>query len=578
MSQTEPTLWTQVPSSMIPPGRSWVRVLTLIAGLFITAESSSHDGNMLETVSESCPVVQFIQTDLLIQQSTQPSPTGLTTKQLRKAAFAGAEQAGSMRSVVEDTPLFAEPPAVLVGQGMNRLIFGSAVILAITICVQTCLSRFGFELILPGTRLFQCSYLLSETMVNIDMTCMIPIAYDLAQGFGLGASASGWLLSASTASAPLGAVVAWLVMKLLDEGSQRMVVLLVVLVNTGLHCVFYWTLQQDLAQRESAFWICLAIWSGTGFVGSATVVILSVIVAKNLSANDLTNLALGRNLALNLGVCLGPCVISVVTTGSEVSARVTSASISQFTGLMWLALLIPLTFSAPFTWSEPWRLSTPRESYRETDGDSKLQNKHLVKPCVETSKWVMLWSLCFTAQRGLVLSAIEVATSQILETQYKRSPSQIGRTIGIVFGISNCVGLAVALTRQTMQQDGFMMGCLSTIGLIGAFLMIDFVPGSRHSPASLLLLADGMVYSTSFNLSGFTDALAMNASVEETWFSLRNYQLARYMTSTLFRTIGPPLVRGLLAGPGRNAYALVMITLGACASVSIHKLRSLVSV
>jgi hypothetical protein len=161
----------------------------------------------------------------------------------------------------------------------------------------------------------------------------------------------------------------------------------------------------------------------------------------------------------------------------------------------------------------------------------------------------------------MTISALEVATSLLLETDYGLGMSSVGCVVGITF----VAGLPLIMFLDSARRSGY--ASFETILLVTTAACVVATPllfkpvgmfvsqGLKVQRCLPLIIADAVIFPAAYAVSGIIDGMAMKWSVAGTYFSQENYLMVMGLLQSLVRFIGPPLARHLVAIGGQNAYA-----------------------
>lgn len=184
-----------------------------------------------------------------------------------------------------------------------------------------------------------------------------------------------------------------------------------------------------------------------------------------------------------------------------------------------------------------------------------------------THQVVIISCLGYSIMRAFVVSGGEVATSMLLEVEYKWHVAWISMAIGVC--LLTCIPLNMCYARcsgmlSVKSWIKLMLG-VSMVGCVLIFetpriLLVHFDSETRQLLQAFSLLFADMLILPSFWLS---DALSQGVMMNhvrkdgESFLSLNNINILQVLLiDGLTRTVGPALARGQADLTGRNGYAL----------------------
>mmetsp|Transcript_61968 Transcript_61968/g.117340 ORF Transcript_61968/g.117340 Transcript_61968/m.117340 type:complete len:631 (-) Transcript_61968:33-1925(-) len=209
------------------------------------------------------------------------------------------------------------------------------------------------------------------------------------------------------------------------------------------------------------------------------------------------------------------------------------------------------------TASEQDSKSNVAESYPP----QSLQSAASVLP--ETLKrqiWTM--GVLIGAQRALVVSSVESATTFILEQEFNWT----GRAAGVMVCLSLWAGIPVYLLKSYLKSTSWPMEVTSfrIAGGISVVASLLFVKSVGQYVAHLLwlesshiiLLADAFLYPAAYMASALMDGLVATIAMPETSYNMDNYfMLDALLQNSFARGCAPVYARYMIYNYGRNSYA-----------------------
>lgn len=394
------------------------------------------------------------------------------------------------------------------------------------------------------------------------MTILTPVSYDLVQQLGYGAVSSGFLLSAPQVLQPMGAILS----RLITEGRSYAFLRRFILSGLYLQALFTWSLVPVLHRCNA--------WSSEIVLGSTILlrscggmmlmiygVPLSTMVYQYAASAEKPCLSIGLYLAMSLGVCLGPLVSSVLLTLDQYQPSQACNAGARAVQLMALLWSCETLLAAALL---PQEIGGSNDDSRSRAQD-RVDSQIVEELPIWLRKALVGLTIMFSAGRSLGISAIEVATALLLESQYGWTPEKIGYALGAVFALTASAGLLVAMLRNTLLSEYVLMLFLAFFSIVGSLLLFDFggsaPQGVHHSSPLLLMTADMLVYACMFQLTAFMEGIATQAAVPDSTFSLENFIVVRNLAIQMPRALGPLMARWMIDAFGRNFYAGFMLVL-----------------
>ena len=358
--------------------------------------------------------------------------------------------------------------------------------------------------------------LLQQLLQSLDMTMLIPVIYDISAELHYGAAMSGLVLAARYALQPLALFVGRMVCNLPYE-HQRQIVDAASWVNVLLtwSCVAVLAMSQHW-QDATVMSLLVTLRALNGFAFAIFTTPLEAMAFEQASMDNRATLSLLCFLLLGLGLFLGPVLCSTLLEIYKTNmASRSGQDVLSFLGTMWSIYTLLQTMRPPSVPEGDARLLSPEEVEVTDDarweGVSEEKRKSLV--------WVVVR---FTAERSFTSSAMEVATSLMLETKYGWKAQAIGFVMGAIFLGTAVMGCLVLLVRGWLVSDRQLMMILAVSGMLGSLGFVDWAGVGGPRSAWLLILADIVNYTSMIQLSGFMDGVAMQAAVPNSSCSLQN--------------------------------------------------------
>mmetsp|Transcript_34276 Transcript_34276/g.87841 ORF Transcript_34276/g.87841 Transcript_34276/m.87841 type:complete len:517 (+) Transcript_34276:113-1663(+) len=405
-----------------------------------------------------------------------------------------------------------------------------------------------------GARCSQVAYVCSYFTTAVDLTIFVPVSYGLAKELGSGGAASGLIFSVYSMSNPLGQLLA---RSLTLSGDGRFARRLC----SGFACLMALTvwyerfpLQQCSSSSGSSNWTrLLALRALGGCLSGVTTMPTMNIAFRSTPHSERTTLSLIAFIGICLGTASGPmfCATLLQIMGTEEASSLCLAAqhLTEFCACLWAAVALTQSLAIPDEFQEQLLAFGSGDK-----GEDVLQTTPLAR-----RQWLFILGQVYNFERGFTVAAVEVASSMVLETQYGWTQQQIGYAVGGALASTVPVGLLVTFVRRVVfPNDYFLMQLLCLGTFVGSLLFFDYRPGSHITP-SLLLVADFVIYSCNWQLSGLMNGLAMRAEIPNSWYSLETYNLMQNLVVALARALGFALSRMAVHKLGRNAYATIQL-------------------
>lgn len=435
-------------------------------------------------------------------------------------------------------------------------------------------------------RPLQTVLLLYICMFMSSVTVIIPASSALMHDLGLGATSSGVLIGCAW---PLSSVVAFLMKPLVQDWDQSRV-RLVLLVNYALQVLS--TLAFALASdppaafgtvsdtaRLAVFFISRLI---VGVSGGSDL-LLNVMVWKIVPAKEIVSLEVNKTYCRILAIGLGPLVFSLVcwTTGAS-NPRTHSAHPAYAFSVFWLIFGIIASVSIPKKLTSLKQAKEAEDDRSSLEGVSnKQENSFNVRALPETTRRSIWFAAMFYGfERALMVSALEAATSLIIEIEFSWNIKDVGLAVSMTFFIGLPFALLLNITRESgLITEARLMSGAAVTSVVASLLLFPSISLARAleahglSAVGSVLVADCFIFTSRYLANGIIDGLAVQSSLPGTFCSMENFRLFEsLLQDSLARFIGPILARYLISSHGRQAYSIMQLcvsTLGCLTCFSI---------
>ena len=202
------------------------------------------------------------------------------------------------------------------------------------------------------------------------------------------------------------------------------------------------------------------------------------------------------------------------------------------------------------------------------------------------SKRAKVWmsAAAMGMERALIVSALEAASSLLLEMKYGFRRRMVGLAVGCTFvlGTPLMIGLGRINPGQRQLSEGALMCMLTVATLMFSVLFLQGVGSVFISGLDgywTVLLADSLLFPTAYTASGIAEGVLLKHSKPGTLFSAEaNIIVDAVLQDSIARFFGPPLARWVIdRSNGQNAYAILQAGLCTVSCITSFRLWHLVS-
>lgn len=419
-------------------------------------------------------------------------------------------------------------------------------------------------------------------MYNMTNSALIPISYDLILGLGGGATSSGLFLGLMYVPMFLGYIIARSVMQVESQSFKR------AFTSTCFLAISAFTLFTAVAASPANWHFGKGLrhtmlFTSRGVLGllSAGMVSRRMMIQSTLPARASIRFNMGANIATALGIGTGPLAVSFICWAFDARGTAATAAVP----LRMLAALCLVVASMWWAW-------TPRSlemllAVKHVDDvehvpliDAQQRQIKMSPSLSSLSAQRRLWiaALILGAERAMTISALEVATSLLLEVEHGLSVSTIGYLIGGAF----ILGLPVIFFLEKLRHSGhvsassLLLGCTLTCALATPLLLTQ-VGFLLHPRWATVITADALIFPAAYAVNGVADAIAMSSSETGSFYNQQNYLIASgILQNSVARAIGPPLARYLVSTGGQNAYACFQVIVIGLAFREVLTIRAII--
>eukprot|EP00927_Polykrikos_kofoidii_P063196 TRINITY_DN5800_c0_g1_i7.p1 TRINITY_DN5800_c0_g1~~TRINITY_DN5800_c0_g1_i7.p1 ORF type:complete len:382 (+),score=18.72 TRINITY_DN5800_c0_g1_i7:32-1147(+) len=299
-----------------------------------------------------------------------------------------------------------------------------------------------------------CSVILSGMSAS-STTSMVPVAYDIAIELGYGALHSGILLGVPSVSA----LFAWLMCTTFFLSSPFVLRwrLAVAFLSGGgfTHICCYAIPTLVNLGNEQKFWILVGLRFLAVFFHNVGLFFMEVIGVSLVTKSEMRCFQVGRQVARNIGVIIGPILV-VLVYGFRLTRPCDGYSIDGFelNTLQCVTLGITFTFMAasaalvmPRTEKKP-EIRSSSEEKKETGTPSyalvAVDGGRVREDMNAKKETVFCLSTLYFIERTFGMYAVESATALILEKQFGWEAQKVGR------GLLLCGASSIVVAAATM--------------------------------------------------------------------------------------------------------------------------------
>jgi len=426
-----------------------------------------------------------------------------------------------------------------------------------------------------GRHSLQALFVSVALLGAMDLAIIIPGSYDITIGLGSNATMSGFLIGVHPVGMALGSLLGKLLLRLDNHAQIRCTIIASLLFLALLSLCFAALLDCSWAGSSSLLALLLCLRTSSGVLIGAINVLMNVMALRVTPLTEVASLSIMIQAARNMGLCLGPLAGSLLL--AALHGRAVGSPPLERGGL-------PVLTTAAF-----WALAALTFSVKAPSEIAPLVEETLVankrvgtgkRPGSEISpqqlasghrKVLVVLGSIFCFERGFSVASIEVATTLILELQFGRSSEAIGFALGVICAVTVFHGLL----SLSLLHSGWVgeVQYLKGLGAVGTCSVV-FLFNWRASSPLLIIMADCMLYACMFTSNGITDAIASQASLPNTAYSMENFAVAKTWATPLARAVAAPLARFVVAGFGRNSYAGCQLLVAGISLVTTCKMAA----
>lgn len=283
-----------------------------------------------------------------------------------------------------------------------------------------------------------------------------------------------------------------------------------------------------------------------------------------------------------IGAGLGPMVPTALSllplphASSAATMTATSCVLMSALTLGWLLLFLLLVPSRNDSLPEV-RAASPTKRLEDTQSTGSGTDAQ--RQLHAEQRKVFWHNLTMAAERGFLVSGLEVTTSLVLEIEFGVPLVTNGATIGATFLIGVPVLFLWLLAKQLrwLSLDKLLVAASACIAVLCTFIFRSPTELLQLGPVtglSLLLAAGSLIYPTAFTVSGTIEGIAVGyTAIPGSCFYTTSFTLILADTAAnIGRFAAAPFCRQLTDIGGRDAYAAVQLgiaLMSLCSSVCV---------
>jgi len=379
-------------------------------------------------------------------------------------------------------------------------------------------------------------------------TTLAATALPLAKHFGHGEEFSGLVMSSTYLIAFCGALSGHFAITMgMPQHWKYIGALLALAVEVVVNFACGMIAQGALLGPGSAGTVFIALRAVDGFFNIFAAQMLIPMCVNVVPTSLRVPLQFAFGVALTLGLGVAPLVVAAVTSTSENTSAERFGLAAQF--------YITCAFTAGMILTVAWIVPARQAGLTAVAEETYWRDKYGVTrepPNTPKSERTQLWlrkmvyicGVVYGVERALVSACLETATAFILETKFMWLTSDTAKYVAIVYLVSAiAVILPVSVLQlvylESLDQLQLMKIC-SIIAAVAAAALMYFLSSSP----GIILLADGVLYSTCILASSVAEGLALAAAIPGSWFfSVESVFVLRGLACQLSRLAAPLIVR-----------------------------------
>jgi hypothetical protein len=435
----------------------------------------------------------------------------------------------------------------------------------------------------------------------LHFTSNITEAYSLAKDVGRGAVWSGLLISAAWGLSFFGAVAGWKFASV-SHSWQRYILTITPWMSV---CVTFF---YAIGANPPGSWmsndcrqnLLMASRFIYGLGGSVQGMLLNIAGARVTPKSGMVQLELYKQCARTLGIGGGPILSALCACLlDKQDTRGRSAVPALVLAVIWATYAVAVQWllanedlmdemvtakdledrdyhgASEQDESTPLARQIPPEAAQNPTRDALS----ILTPSIfDSRRMIIIFGSLYGIERSFIISALESATSFILETEFGWGTKDAGLMVGGTFLLALPMMIVMRHSYRMVRRpasggldSSLMKRC--TMLCVGGSLLL-FAP--KWAAPCMILVCNAVVFSSSYLASSVADGLALSYTIPGTAFTVENYMLVDQIAQNTFaRVMGPITARyAIEVHGGRLTYAIFQLLVSLLGAAICHLLRS----
>mmetsp|Transcript_55134 Transcript_55134/g.147155 ORF Transcript_55134/g.147155 Transcript_55134/m.147155 type:complete len:769 (-) Transcript_55134:39-2345(-) len=385
--------------------------------------------------------------------------------------------------------------------------------------------------------------ILIQLIVSVEACVLMPAAYDIIQGAGLKAIKSSLILGIHAVGLILGGFIAKVLYEY-DFHVTRRILVVCMAVAALLDLTFAYVVLRSVG----GFWLLVFLRGLTGTVVGITALANWSVLAV-LRSQEQIAVGVGHNIAACAGIWLVPLLWMNITPtylDADPAFGCTAIAMSSM-ATCWCALAL-------------WWSFTPEDLNTLEYVECTVNILNFTRQLRRT---IQQRCVLYTLDCVVATSGLHAASSVILHKDCGWSTGWISMA-GLFTGVCSLT-LSVPVARTTNHTPVLVL--LGVGSLVAASLTFKF----RNGMAVSLIIANVLMCTSMYNISGVMDGFANMLVVPGTRLTIENMHLAKRCCSSVGAFVGPIWSYTIMSLCGQNWYATMQIVSVLVSLVSVFK-------